>query len=119
MPDLQREFLDWLVDPLKAGSQTDWANEHSVHPRTVKSWKADPRFRQEWESRASEHNISFDRIQDMVETIYQAGKTDFKAAEMYLKYIERYLPPPERQTNDKTIREMSDEELDEMLDSLR
>ena len=120
MPRKQSAFLDWLLSEVKnPTSQAQWALENEVHERTVLSWKVDNRFRTEWEKRAAEKNISPDRIQEVVDTIYMAAKGgDFKAAETYLKYVERFLPPPERRTNDKGIQGMSDAELDAALKDL-
>ena len=113
MPPLQSEFLDWLLSDIKdPTTQTEWAVLNDMNPRTVKSWKADPRFKQVWEQRAAEKNISPERIQDMVNTMYMAGKNgDVKAATAYIGYIEKFMPAPERQTNDQSIRALSDEDL--------
>lgn len=120
MPRLQSEFLDWLVSPVKSPpSQAQWCVENDVHERTVQTWKRDIRFRREWEKRTQELNIDPDRIQDMVETLYMAGKNgDVKAAETYLKYVERFLPAPAKPVSDNDITSMSDEELDAAIAEL-
>ena len=120
MPALQAEFLDWLLADIKIpNSQAKWAEQASVHERTVQGWKKDIRFKREWERRASEKNISPERIQDMVNTLYNAGKNgDTKAATSYLAYVERFLPAPERTTSDKGIQGMTDAELDRALAEL-
>lgn len=120
MPQKQSEFLDWVLGDIKSPpSQTRWAVENEVNPRTILTWKRDPRFVQEWERRAAEKNVSPDRIQDMVDTLYQAGKNgDIKAAKDYIDYVGRFLPPPEKRTNDKGVQGMSDAELDAAIREL-
>lgn len=117
MPRKQSEFLDWLLSEIKQPpTQAQWCLENDVHERTVQTWKKDARFRREWEKRAADKNISVERIQDMVDTLYNAGKAgDTKAALSYLQYVERFLPPPTKDTADQGIRGMSDEELDAAL----
>jgi hypothetical protein len=120
MPMKQSEFLDWLLSDIKSPpSQAQWAMANDVNERTVQTWKKDPRFVAEWEKRAADKNISPERIQDMVDTLYQAGKNgDIKAAKDYIDYVSRFLPPPELRTNDKGIQGMSDEELDAAISAL-
>lgn len=120
IPQDQSDFLDWLLSDVRdPPNQQQWAHERGYNVRTVKSWKHDPRFKREWERRAADKNISIERIQDVVNTIYNAAKNgDVKASEAYLKYIERFLPAPERVTSDQSIRAMSDEELDAALKEL-
>lgn len=119
MPAKQAEFLEWLVaDDRHPTSQARWCVENDVHERTVQGWKRDPRFVAEWERRLQEKNTSPERIQAALDAIWAAAKTDFKAAEAYLKYVERFMPAPEKRTADKGIRDMSDEELDAALAAL-
>lgn len=117
MPEKQSEFLDWLLSDIKVPhSQSQWCSQNDVHERTVQGWKKDIRFKREWERRAGEKNISPDRIQDMVNTLYNAGKQgDTKAAMSYLAYVEKFMPPPTRETADKGIQGMTDEELDRAI----
>jgi hypothetical protein len=120
MPQKQSEFLDWMLADIKSpSSQAQWCAANDVHERTVQTWKKDPRFVAEWERRAAEKNISPERIQDMVDTLYNAGKNgDIKAATAYIDYVKQFMPPPERRTNDQSIKEMTDEELDAALREL-
>lgn len=119
MPQMQSEFLDWLLADIKSPtSQAAWCLENDVHERTVQVWKRDVRFRREWERRAAEKNIDPDRIQDMVETLYMAGKNgDVKSAQAYLQYVERFLPPPTKPVSDGEITGMTDEELEAAWES--
>lgn len=120
MPQKQSEFLDWLLSDIKVPlSQAKWAVENDVNERTIQTWKRDPRFVSEWEKRAADKNLSPERIQDMVDTLYAAGKNgDIKAAKDYIDYVSRFMPPPEKRTNDKGIQGMTDEELDAALAAL-
>lgn len=117
MPAKQSEYLDWLLSDIKSPpSQARWCLENDVHERTVQGWKRDPRFVAEWNSRLEDKNLSPERIQDMVDTLYNAGKGgDVKAATTYLDYVQKFMPAPERRTNDTSITGMSDEELDAEL----
>lgn len=117
MPEKQSEYLDWLLSDIKVpSSQAQWCSQNDVHERTVQGWKREIRFKREWERRAGEKNISPDRIQDMVNTLYMAGKNgDVKAAQTYLTYVEKFMPPPTRETADKGIQGMTDEELDRAI----
>lgn len=119
MPQKQAAFLEWLVaDEHNPPSQARWCMENDVHERTVQGWKRDPRFVAEWERRLNEKNVSPERIQAMLDTIWEAAKTDFKAATAYLTYIEKFMPAPEKRTADKGIRDMTDEELDAAMAAL-
>lgn len=117
--DLQAEFIDWLLDPEKVGSQNDWAKSHGVAASTLSAWKKKDRiFRSEWERRAAELNINPDRIQELVNTLFRKGADgDVKAIELYLRFTEKYTPKVDlSKPKETSLSEMSDEEL---LDALQ
>lgn len=113
MPDLQSEFLDWLLsDPKMPSSRVEWAKEHGVHEDTPKRWKRDKRFQEEWERRAREKNISVDRVQSVVDALHTAAVNgDVKAANLYLQYIDRFTPKKIVRTEDAETKSLSDEDL--------
>lgn len=113
MPDLQSEFLDWLLsDPKDPARTEDWALAHDVHKDTVRRWKRDPRFQAEWERRAREKNVSVDRVQDVVDALHRrAVGGDVKAASLYLQYVDRFLPKRKVVVEGRDTSELSDEEL--------
>lgn len=116
--DLQAEFIDWMLDPEKVGSQNDWAKAHGVAPSTLSAWKKKDRiFRTEWERRAAELNISPDRIQDIVNVLFgKARDGDVKAIELYLRFTEKYTPKVDlSKPSETSLSEMSDAELQEAM----
>lgn len=116
--DLQAEFIDWLLDPEKKGSQNEWARAHGVSPSTLSFWKkTDVIFKTAWERRAAELNISPERIQDIVNKLFAKAKEgDVKAIELYLRFTEKYTPKVDLSKPAETsLSEMSDEELQEAM----
>lgn len=114
MPPLQSEFLDWL---LTHESERDhktikaWAEAHHVTPATCGSWKKDRRFKREWEDRAAAKNISVDRIQNVIDTLYEAAcNGDVNAAKLYMQHVEK-LSPPKVVEADEDVAGLSDDEL--------
>lgn len=123
--DLQAEFIEWLLDPNKQGSQNEFARQHSVSPATLSMWKKkDGIFKHEWERRAAELNVSTDRIQAVIEAIYTSAtnsesREHVKAATLYLQYVDKFTPKVDMGVTKKDagprIEDMSDDELHEAL----
>jgi hypothetical protein len=113
MPDLWVELLEWLLsDPRHPATQAEWAEEHGLHPDSITRIKRDPRFVKEWERKAAEKNISVDRVQGVVDSLHkQAMAGDVKAASLYLQYIDRFTPKSRVVIEDKSLKDLSDEEL--------
>lgn len=114
MPELQEEFLEWLLtDPRLPASQGQWAREHGINDRSVKRWKADPRFIAKWEEAARKKNISVDRVQRVVDSLFNAATItgDVKAASLYLQYIDRFTPRKAITIEDRSTKDLSDEQL--------
>lgn len=113
MPQLQSEFLDWLLDDDKdPPNQTRWASQHGVNARTVREWKQDARFRAEWDRRASEKNVSTERVQAILDVLWVAATEDHKveAAKLWLEHS-RALRPPAKPVSEGDYAQLSDEEL--------
>jgi len=121
MPEKQSLFLDWLLTPegeREHRSMKAWADAHHVNVRTLSEWKKDRRFRSEWERRADAMNLSVDRIQNVMNTIYQAAANgDVQAAKLYLQEVQK-VRPPKLQEEDAELSSMSDDDLDALLREL-
>lgn len=111
--ETQAAFIEWLVDPNRQGTQAEWAAARGHVPKTVSTWKKDPRFRAAWDARLRSLNIEPDRIQGVIDAVYaKALEGDTKAASLYLQYIERFTPKSVNVIEDRSARDMSDEELE-------
>lgn len=121
LSDRQEKFLDWLVDPDRKGSQADCARNIGVDPSTLSKWKRDGSFRSMWEKRLAELNVQPDRIQKVVEALYDAaiggGQQSVKAMELYLRFTERFIP---KQIVDdgRGLRDLSDEDLADVAENV-
>lgn len=120
MPELQQQFLDWMFEFPRKGTQAEWAREHGVDERTVRRWKADPRFQKEQRLRAKEINISVERVQEVLNNLHAiastgSGPAAVGAATRYLDYVSKLLPQ-ERPTvtDDDDIGKLSTDELIQM-----
>ena len=116
MPDGQRAYLEWLIDPERKGSQAQFARENRVTDNRLRVWKNDPRFKAELQKRCSELNIDDFRIQEVVNSLFKAATQDrdVRAATAYLQYVGRFMPT-QRIISDRAIEEMSDAELEATL----
>lgn len=112
----QLEFVEWLCDMERMGSQAQWATDHGIAPATCGVWKKLPMFVDAWNARLKELNVHPVRIQKVLDAIWQkAVDGDSKAASLYLQYVERFTPKQQVIVRDKAISEMSDNELAESL----
>ena len=118
IPERQSEFLDWLLTPRgerEIQTVKEWAEGHDLTPATVSGWKGDRRFRREWEDRANSKNLSVERMQGVIDTLYQAAMDgDVQAAKLYIQETEK-LRPPRQVTADADVEKLSDEELADEL----
>lgn len=119
MPDPQREFLEWLLNPMRTPEyMEEYAAEHDMDARTLRRWKNDPRFKSEWRAKADEKNISPERTQAVIENLWKVATGNSqgatKAAELYLKYVQLYTPTQRVLVEDSSIDTMSDEDLAKM-----
>lgn len=114
-PD-QSKFLDWLIEPSQTRlpkTQTEFAREIHANERTLRDWKKLPEFREAWDRRLADINVSPDRIQDVINSVWShACRGNMKAAELYLKYIDRFRDVREVITT-TSVEEMDDDELEE------
>lgn len=114
LSEAQDQFIEWLVDPNRVGSQNDFARKLGVNPGTLSKWKKDGPFKEKWEKRLLDLNVSPDRIQQVVESLFVnavgSGPQSVKAAELYLRFVDRFTPKEIHETRG-SARDLSDEEL--------
>ena len=111
LPERWDQLLDWLVDPSREGTQKECAERLGYTPQHIPHIKRDPLFRAAMEKRLDELNIRPDRVQEVVESLFkQAKQGSTKAAELYLRYVEK-LAPPKVVVEDHRASEMSQDEL--------
>lgn len=115
MPEKQSRFLDWLLTPKEERehkTQMAWCEANGVGIHTPADWKRDRRFRREWEDRAAAKNIGVDRMQSVIDTLYEAAVNgDVAAAKLYIQEVEK-LRPPRQLEADRDVEHLSDEELE-------
>tara|TARA_R100000664_G_C2706218_1_gene104707 strand:- start:157 stop:603 length:447 start_codon:yes stop_codon:yes gene_type:complete len=121
MPDHWTRLLDWLLlgperDPI---TQREWALENGIHEDSVRRIKRDSRFIKEWDRRAAELNINPERVQSVIDALWQrAADGDVKAASLYLQYIDKFTPKRKvAVAEDKDVSGMSDSELADELEA--
>ena len=121
MPNHWIKLLDWLLlgperDPL---TQREWAKQNELHEDSVRRIKKDPRFLKEWDRRAAELNINPERVQSVIDALWQrAADGDVKAASLYLQYIDKFTPKRKvAVAEDRDVAAMSDSELADALES--
>lgn len=120
MPEKQAQFLEWLMADIRIPeTMLEWAEANDLHKDTPVRWKQDKRFIEKWEEAARKKNISMDRVQSVIDSIYeQAANGNIKAASLYLQYVDRFTPTQRVITEDEQVAKLSDEELDEQLRAL-
>lgn len=107
------EFFDWFFgEPRIPKTQQEWAVQHDLHPDTITRWKRDPDFRDLWERRAREQNISVERVQGVVDSLYASAKQgDVKAASLFLQYIDKFTPKKAIVVESPSTAALSDDDL--------
>lgn len=114
IPPDQSEFLDWLLTPRndrKPETQAEWARAHTLNQKTVRDWKKNPLFKEEWRRRADETIVSTERVSAVMDAMWQqACQGNVQAATLYMNHAARILPPKERDDDDE-FKNMPDEDL--------
>lgn len=122
MPLRWQGFLDWLLRGPERQPQTqrEWAAENDMHEDSLRRIKRDPRFIKEWDRRAAELNINPERVQSVIDSLWQrASAGDVKAASLYLQYIEKFTPKRRVVVDDeREVAGLSDVELADELAGL-
>ncbi len=121
MPRLWKEFLEWLLLGPERDPQTqrEWARENDIHEDSLRRIKRDQRFVKEWDRRAAELNINPERVQSVIDALWQqAAAGDVKAASLYLQYIDKFTPKRKVAVeDDRDVALFSDEELASALEA--
>ena len=111
----QERFLDWwLLDERERTPQTlgDWCQQNSVSEPTTRRWRNDPVFKREWAERVTATVGSPERVQSILDTLYQSASEhgDVASAKQYLAYLEKVSPPPVADESE-SLADLSVEEL--------
>lgn len=116
----QRAFVEYLVDPDPSkGTQLAWCEANGVAMRTATSWKKHPLFKDEWERRAREVYGGPEKVNQIVDALFGAAVGgDVKAMQLYLQFVDKFTPKREVVTTDRTLADMSDEELTQLADNI-
>jgi hypothetical protein len=121
MPPRWQELLDWLLKgpEREPRTQREWAAENKIHEDSLRRIKRDHRFIKEWDRRAAELNINPERVQSVIDSLWQrASDGDVKAASLYLQYIEKFTPRKKIVVDDeRDIAGFSDEQLASALEA--
>ena len=120
MPENWKLLLEWLLlGPERSPrTQKEWAGQPAIHQDSIRRIKRDPRFVREWERRAAELNINPERVQSVIDALWQqAANGDVKAASLYLQYIEKFTPRRKVVVEDeRDAQSFSDDELASLLE---
>ena len=121
MPDKWKAFLEWLLQgPERVPyTQREWARQNDIHEDSLRRIKRDPRFVKEWDRRAAELNINPERVQSVIDALWQrAADGDVKAASLYLQYIDKFTPKRKvAVAEDRDVAALSDIELADELEA--
>ena len=121
LTDNQLAFIEWLVDPSPKsvkGSQAEFCRGRGIDISNPRKWKRSKPFRDALQARLDELNVAPDRIQEVVNALFvQATEGNTKAAELYLRYVERLQP--QKVVVQRDAAELSDEELAAALESVK
>lgn len=113
-----RKFLAWYTHPdrrPRTETIVSYARDNGLPPGRVRKWFKDPRFCAALEEKCQELNLRPDRVQAVVDAVWDraVNKGDIRAAELYLRYVGRLLPPAQKVDVSVThsVTKLSDEQL--------
>ena len=115
---IQTDFLDWYAQPRSARSpdtqtQADFGTQNAVPVATLQYWRKQKWFKSALSGYLDELNVSPERIQEVVDAMFEAAKDgDTKAASLYLQYVDRLKPKETRIIiEDKRVEELTEQQL--------
>ena len=115
----QEEYLNWLLAPAHErtpATQVEFARHVGVDSSTLRRWEKKEFFKKEWERRVNDLQGSPERTQRLLDALYdKALKGDTRAATLYLQATHRLTPAPSSTSASKSMGELSDEELDQLI----
>lgn len=126
-PAVIRKFLDWYVSLDHVGGRanltvSEMSLATGVAGQHIKTWFKDPRFIAALNQRLHDINVRPDRIQAVLDSIWAraVGNGDMKAAELYLRYVGRLVPAPQKVDVTVThVKDLSAEQLQVELERVR
>lgn len=117
-------LLEWLTTPpseRSPDSMNKLADELGVTARSLRNWRSEPTFRALWEKRAKEIVGEPDKVQRLLEGIYEGATNPeetlasrVRAADLYLRAVDG-IRPPAVDAAAKAAHEMSDAELEALI----
>lgn len=116
---LKVAFVEWSALPEQERVPrllSEWSVEFGVPLRTLASWKKSVWFRDQLATLYAQVNVSPDRLQAVMDAMHTAavgGNT--KAAELYMRAVDRIAPQQVVLRESKEVNDMSDEELSAAL----
>jgi len=111
----QDAYLQWLCDPQRQGTKQDQADALGVNRSTITRWENAPHFRKAWTERVQELGGSPDRLAAAYDAMYAKGLSgDVNAMKLWLQATGN-LRTEQEAPRTKSVRDLSDEELDAML----
>jgi len=117
----QLAYLDWLCtvpSERVPSSKNKYAAGVGVAAETLRNWEKRADFREQWRLRVDTVQMSPERTQGLLDSLYQRGLDgDNKAAETWLRATGRMVPPPLQVQTTRSVAELSDEELDALIAS--
>jgi len=115
----QLQYIEWLVSPQDSRvTQVEFARSIGVDVTTVRRWQVKEFFKVEWDKRVSAVLGSPERTQLLLDAVYLRGiNGDVRAAQLFLQATNRLLPAPVV-VNGSSTSDLSDSQLDELLESL-
>lgn len=115
----QEKYLQWLLTPAPfrtPETKQEFADQNGLDSSTLRRWDKKPAFKAEWEKRVAELQGSPERTQRLLDALYEAGLNgDNKAAQLYLQATNRLAPTQIKVEHTQSIAELSDAELDALI----
>lgn len=113
LSEQQQAFIEYLVDPDPSKpNQADWCAQNGLPVRTGTSWKKKKLFRDEWEKRAYEVYGGPERVNRVVDALFEkAVGGDVRAMEKYLQFVDKFTPKREVINTTRGMEELDDSEL--------
>lgn len=114
---IQREFLDWYLDPNRQGTQNEWARQHGLASSTISSWKQrDPFFQAALNEGLAERNLDPENLASIVSAMSKkAQEGDVQAAKFVWDYLKTVDPSFGKPDAERPLHDYSDEEIEEAL----